>query len=184
MKDYSNEKKNNATVRERVFKVNLSDDDLKKLVSKAGSIGFTVGELLQSFIADLVNGTESYDSSCRSFIGDWYNYSFSHCDDTLLSNLMRNGFENVDDFVDVVFMKEFLSSALKTKKMPSPFNPNKEVKLSNIDLVSYNKDLIDCKMCYERFIYDHLTNYPNADIASEVEHCKEFINQYYMLKSY
>lgn len=173
-----------TTVRQRNIVISLSDEDLKKLVNKAGSIGFTVGELLQSFIADLVNGTESYNSSCRSFIEDWYNYSFSHCDDTLLSNLMRNGFENVDGFVDVVFFKEFLSSVLKTKKMPSPFNPNKEVELSNIDLVRYNKDLIDCKTCYERCIYDHLTNYPNADIVSEVEHCKEFINQYYYLMSY
>ena len=45
------------TVRERTISVKLSDADCKRVLAAAGQYGMTVGELLEKFIADLVDGT-------------------------------------------------------------------------------------------------------------------------------
>ena len=50
------------TIRERNITVKLSDADCNRLARKCGEHGLTVGELIENFIGDLVDGTHSNGS--------------------------------------------------------------------------------------------------------------------------
>lgn len=54
MNERERQEKDIATIKERSIGINLSDADLQRLWEKAGSVGMTAGELLASFVGDLV----------------------------------------------------------------------------------------------------------------------------------
>ena len=72
MRDYSNQKEEIATIRERTVKLNLSDADINRISERAASVGLTVSELLESFIGDLVDGTYSNGSDERMLANQWF----------------------------------------------------------------------------------------------------------------
>lgn len=59
------------TIKKRTIEVKLSDADVKRLYSVAGSVNLTPGELLEQFIGDLVDGTYSNGSDERAIANDW-----------------------------------------------------------------------------------------------------------------
>lgn len=61
-----------ATIKEREVKINLSAADMRRLWKKAGSVGMTAGELLASFIGDLVCGTYTNGSDERMYAQQWF----------------------------------------------------------------------------------------------------------------
>lgn len=61
-----------TTIKEREIKINLSDADLKRLWEKSGSVGMTAGELLASFVGDLVCGTYTNGSDERMYAEQWF----------------------------------------------------------------------------------------------------------------
>ena len=46
-------------IRERKITVKLSDADCDRLAKKCGEYGLTIGELIENFVGDLVDGTYS-----------------------------------------------------------------------------------------------------------------------------
>jgi len=76
MGDYSTQKEEIRTVRERTITLRLSDADTVRITEKSESVGLTVSELLENFIGDLVNGTYSNGSDERMYANKW----FSRCD--------------------------------------------------------------------------------------------------------
>lgn len=72
MRDYSNQKEEIATIRERTVKLSLSDADIVRVSEKAASVGLTVAELLQNFIGDLTDGTYSNGSDERMLANQWF----------------------------------------------------------------------------------------------------------------
>lgn len=72
MRDYSNQKEEIATIRERTVKLSLSDADIVRVSEKAASVGLTVAELLQNFIGDLTDGTYSNGSDERMLASQWF----------------------------------------------------------------------------------------------------------------
>lgn len=56
----------------RTLRLNLSEDDVKNLCEKAGSVGLTVAELIENFIGDLVYGTHSNGSDERMYANEWF----------------------------------------------------------------------------------------------------------------
>lgn len=72
MRDYSNQKEEIATIRERTVKLKLSDADINRVSERAASVGLTVSELLESFIGDLVDGTYSNGSDERMLANQWF----------------------------------------------------------------------------------------------------------------
>ena len=69
----SNKIKEAETVRERTITVKLSDEDCNRVLEAAGRGGMTVGELLEKFIADLVDGTFTNGSDERMYARKWLN---------------------------------------------------------------------------------------------------------------
>jgi len=72
MRDYSNQKEEIATIKERTLKLSLSDADIVRISERAASVGLTVSELLESFIGDLVDGTYSNGSDERMLANEWF----------------------------------------------------------------------------------------------------------------
>jgi len=60
------------TIKERVFRIRLSDADVERLALKAASGGLLPEELLQNFIGDLVRGTYSNGSDERMYAEQWF----------------------------------------------------------------------------------------------------------------
>ena len=82
-------------VKERRITVKMSDSDCDRLARKCGKSGITIGELIQSFIGDLIDGTYSNGSDERDYADKW----FERCwfgmfpEPTLLNHLLNNGWQ-------------------------------------------------------------------------------------------
>ncbi len=83
------------TVKERRITVKMSDSECDRLARKCGECGITIGELIQSFIGDLIDGTYSNGSDERDYADQW----FERCwfgmfpKPTLLNHLLNNGWQ-------------------------------------------------------------------------------------------
>lgn len=95
----SNKIKEAETVRERTITVKLSDEDCNRVLEAAGRGGMTVGELLEKFIADLVDGTFTNGSDERMYARKWLNRCLPciTCP-TVLGNLVTWG-QNPDEYL-------------------------------------------------------------------------------------
>lgn len=60
-------------IRGRELEVNLSDEDVHKLIQKVSEAGITINELLSSFIGDLINGSQTNGSDERDIARSWFN---------------------------------------------------------------------------------------------------------------
>lgn len=61
-----------ATIAPRTLTLNLSEADTERIALHAAKAGMTVGQLLESFIGDLVGGTYSNGSDERDYADRWY----------------------------------------------------------------------------------------------------------------
>lgn len=94
------------TIKERDFKLKLSDADVERLFLKAGGAGLTVSELLENFIGDLVDGTYINGSDERDYAEQWFDRcwfgdparNWDGAKITFLQWLIAN--DNVDEVVD------------------------------------------------------------------------------------
>ncbi|MEG0491496.1 MAG: molecular chaperone GrpE [Hydrogenoanaerobacterium sp.] len=96
------QKKEIATIKERTIGVKLSDADMQRLWVKAGIVGMTPGELIATFIGDLVDGTYSNGSDERMYAEEWFDRcGFSdEAEKTFLCYLLQLGGRQLDDFLD------------------------------------------------------------------------------------
>lgn len=67
----SEKQKEIDTIKPRKYTLNLSDADIQRLAEKAGQYNMTTSELLENFIADLVDGTYSNGSDERMIANEW-----------------------------------------------------------------------------------------------------------------
>ncbi len=64
---YKDNKQEAETVRERIYKIRLSDADVERLAKRALSYNLSPAELLENFIGDLVDGTYTNGSDERMY---------------------------------------------------------------------------------------------------------------------
>ena len=67
------QKKEIETIKKRKITVKVSDADYEKLVIICALHGLTVGELIENFIDDLVDGTYSNGADEKMYIKQWFN---------------------------------------------------------------------------------------------------------------
>lgn len=67
-----NQREEISTTQPRTLLLNLSEEDVKSLCEKAGSVGLTVAELIENFIGDLVYGNRSNGSDERMYANEWF----------------------------------------------------------------------------------------------------------------
>lgn len=88
------------TIKARNIILNLSDADVKRICEQAGRAGFTVSQLLENFIGDLVGGTYSNGSDEGMYADQWFERCwFSWMNgNTFLKYLID--YDDVEDTVD------------------------------------------------------------------------------------
>ncbi len=76
---YHEQQEEIKTIKQRTFKLKLSDADKKRISDKAKEANMTVPELLENFIGDLIDGTYSNGSDERMYANQWFDRCwFSH----------------------------------------------------------------------------------------------------------
>ena len=82
------------TMSRRVYQLNLSDEDVKRVAKVAGVYDMNVAELLENFIGDLVDGTYTNGSDERMYVRQWAERCwFSYDPDKSLVKYLCDGWE-------------------------------------------------------------------------------------------
>ena len=130
------------TIKERTIPLKLSDADVKRICTLAGSVNITVTSLIENFIGDLVGGTYSNGSDERTFARQWFNrcgfdigieYSFLQfaIDNFALEEIL-DLWESIQDAKDDIdYYKEH----------PEDEDAIDEIPLLNEDIDSWQKEL-------------------------------------------
>ena len=160
------QRKEIETIREKKITVKLSDADCDRLARKCGEHGLTVGELIENFIGDLIDGTYSNGSDERDYADRW----FERCwfgmspEPTLLNHLLNLGYEP-EDYLDMLDDIETLKADIKNieKNIENPDNGWKNIVTRRyIDDENYIE--VPCYKSVEEYI---------ADEKELLETCKE-----------
>lgn len=137
------------TIKPRTYHLNLSDNDVERLAIKAGKYGLTSSELLENFIADLVNGTYSNGSDERMYAAQWADrcwFSFEP-EKNLIQYLCDSWECHFSDFMNILERINDIESDIKTAEN-NIANPGDRWK--NIVYHEYNDDQTSytCVPCY------------------------------------
>lgn len=108
------QRKEIETIKKRQIKLELSDADCDRLARKCGEYGLTIGELIENFVGDLVDGTYSNGSDERMYAQQWFDF------DIYLENRTFSQ-QKTPDYIDlnkVLFQsKEFFKMKAHEKYM-------------------------------------------------------------------
>lgn len=143
MRDYSNQKAEIETIRERTVKLKLSDADTVRITERAASVGLTVSELLESFIGDLIDGTYSNGSDERMLANQWFErcgFSFMY-ERTFLTFLIEWG--NIQPVLDTLEYIEDCRSDLEDATDEEKPDIEAEIARETEELKDYYKEYVD-----------------------------------------
>lgn len=131
-----------ATIKERTFKLNLSDADVDRLAIKAARAGMTMGELLASFVGDLVCGTHSNGSDERDYAEQWYDRcGFSHFPSNDIARLATD--DSLEVMVD--YCKVYQSAVEDLKSIKEDFEDPDSDDVSREDVQDAEDFLASCR---------------------------------------
>lgn len=168
---YEEQKSEIKTIKERTITLNLSDKDCERIAKKAGECGLTVGQLLESFIGDLVGGTYSNGSDERMYAEQW----FERCgfgmfsEETLLKYLLEWG-HDIDDFITAY-------DELKNYEA-NPQEYADEVKDAKED----GEEMLWFEQDYHDYTDEFLDNHKDADMENEIKLCRDWLAEFEKLK--
>lgn len=170
-KQAERQKQEIETIRERTITLKLSDADCERISRKAGLGGQTVGELLENFIGDLVDGTYSNGSDERDRAEHWYErcwFSWMN-DDTLLHHLLEYG-HDVDDFLTVYDELKYFETN------PQAF-ADEIAELEDGEKLWFQEE-------YQSYIDEFLEAHKDVklEIEKEVEQCRKWLKEMQNLK--
>ena len=97
MYNVRNQEQEIATIKPRTIVIELSDADCERISDQAAHYGFTVANLLENFIGDLVDGTYTNGSDERMYANEYCDRCWFSWNGNLLSHLQD--YSDVDDFL-------------------------------------------------------------------------------------
>lgn len=136
------QKKEIETIKPRILKIKLSDEDVIRISEKAGAAGLTVAGLLENFIGDLVCGTYSNGSDERMYAQNWFERCWfgSMPDFTFLHYLIT--WADVESFTDLLAEIEDVKAELaEIETDPEYYEPEDKVTME--ENLSYCQSQID-----------------------------------------
>ena len=162
------QKKEIETIRERHITVRLSDADCERLVEKCGEHGLTIGELMENFIGDLVDGTYSNGSDERDCADAWFERCWFAREqkETLLKHLLYQEY-NPEDYLDIM---DDIEMARKQKKYLEE-HPEE----ADEEEASYIEDDIECWEERLKDMREFWEPEEEPDMDEEVEIIKKWI---------
>ena len=96
-------------MKKRTISVNLTNEECNALLHKCGASGLTVGELIENFINDLVDGSRTNGSAERMQANQWFDRCWFGMfpETTLLRHLLEYGYEP-EEYLNALEEKEYL----------------------------------------------------------------------------
>ena len=149
-------------VSERTVGIQMSDEDAEKLSALAAKHGMTAGELLSSFVGDLICGSQTNGADERDFARLWLNRRYGYWeDDSLLAHLADSD-PDVNAAVD-----EFLTQY-------------DDWKLSLEHPEEFADEIADCpdeKLYCQMVVEDYLRGWSHADDIpeEEIKRCRQWL---------
>jgi hypothetical protein len=141
MRDYSHQKEEIETIRERTITLRLSDADTQRITEKSASVGLTVSELLENFIGDLVDGTCSNGSDERMLANNWFERCgfISEQEKTFLVFLIEWG--NLQPILDTLdYMEECVADLQETTDNKKREAIEEELNFQRKEIEDYYKE--------------------------------------------
>lgn len=139
------QKKEIETIKERKITVKLSDADCERLAKKCGEYGLTVGELIENFIGDLVDGTYTNGSDERMYAEQWFDrcYFGMFPEPTLLNHLLSLGYEP-EEYLETL---DNIETAIKEKEYLAehPEEADEEAQYLDDDIECWQEELKDMR---------------------------------------
>lgn len=155
------------TVKERTFKIRLSDADVERIFQKAGSVGLTPEQLIENFIGDLVYGTYTNGSDERMYANGWFDRcGFSFGDKTFLTALIEQ--ESVEDFLEC--WKTYTNSKNYVEELMKDPQAEKEDILWESEEEQYQKERL-------QEFFDDFQEYEHGTIEEEVKKAEDWQNR-------
>lgn len=163
------QKKEIETIRERNITVKLTDADCERLAKKCGEYGLTVGELIENFIGDLVDGTYSNGSDERMYAEQW----FDRCcfgmfpEPTLLNHLLSLGYEP-EEYLETL---DNIETAIKEKEYVAehPEEADEEAQYLDDDIECWQEELKDMR--------DYWKPDGEPDMDKEIDLIKKWVEE-------
>ena len=149
-------------VSERTVGIQMSDEDAEKLSALAAKYGKTAGELLSSFVGDLICGSQTNGADEREFAELWLNRRYGYWEnDSLLAHLADSD-PDVNAAVD-----EFLTQY-------------DDWKLSLEHPEEFADEFADCpgeKLYCQMVVEDYLKGWSHADDIpdEEIKKCRQWL---------
>ena len=163
------QKKEIETIKERKITVKLSDADCERLAKKCGEHGLTVGELIENFIGDLVDGTYSIGSDERMYAEQWFDrcYFGMFPEPTLLNHLLSLGYEP-EEYLETL---DNIETAIKEKEYLAehPEEADEEAQYLDDDIECWQEELKDMR--------DYWKPDGEPDMDKEIELLKKWVEE-------
>lgn len=149
-------------VSERTVGIQMSDEDAEKLSALAAKHGMTAGELLSSFVGDLICGSQTNGSDEREFAELWLNRCYGYWDDDSLLAHLANSDPDVNAAVG-----EFLTQY-------------DDWKLSLEHPEQFSDEFAECpgeKLYCQMVVEDYLIGWSHADAIpdEEIKRCRQWL---------
>lgn len=155
------------TIKERTFKIKLSDADVERIFQKAGSVGLTPEQLIENFIGDLVYGTYTNGSDERMYANEWFGRcGFSLGGKTFLAALIEQ--ESIGDFLK--YWKTYTSAKKYVEELMKDPQTEKEDILWECEEERYQKKRL-------QDFFDDFKEYEHGTIEEEVKKAEDWQNR-------
>lgn len=167
MTSYEENIQENKTVKERTFKIRLSDADVERIFQKSGSVDLTPEQLIENFIGDLVYGTYTNGSDERMYANEWFDRcGFSFGGKTFLAALIEQ--ESVEDFLK--YWKTYTNAKNYVEELMRDPQTEKEDILWESEEERYQKERL-------QEFFDDFQEYEHGTIEEEVKKAEDWQNR-------
>lgn len=159
------QKKEIETIRDRTITVRLSDADCKRVSRLCGKYNLTVGQMIENFIGDLVDGTYSNGSDERELAERWFHRCWFGMfpENTLLHYLLAEScFYDVDGFLRLLEELEDVTDYWKQCQEESDTWSEEDIELARTDYETTLKGFEEVKA-------EYLQENPDANWEEEVQ---------------
>lgn len=162
------------TIKGRTITLKLSDEECRRLAEKAAQADFTdAGELLTSFVGDLVGGTYSSGDDERTMAAEWFKRCFQFFDESLLNYLCER-YTSINVFLDLLDEIKAAEEIIKdSREHPEKYDAE-ELGYLPEDIEYYQEK---CRAMVDKWMQKH----PDADMNKEVARCREWQANYQKL---
>lgn len=174
--DYVQQQREISTIREKTVKIKLSEADCERILRLCGEYNITVGELLENFIGDLVDGTCTNGSDERELARKYFERCwFGMFPETTLLNWLLNNEYDVNNLIEVINNIKDGVETMEYIERGEEVYRKKEIETLKNDIEDWKKEVEEIKTA---FCKDN----KEADWEKEVENVSQWMESLELMK--